>query len=584
MNFAQISSKSKNKFKKGVRWLALSGFLVLLSGAGWLFYSRNFAYKDGVAVSFIAVDKGDVEIAINEGGVLELGDQQELKSPGEVAVERVLVKIGDRVTLGQELLLLRNPQGQKNLGDQDLQLQIKEVTLARSRQKILEAQDKLTKAQQELRQPLKEFEVEKQRSALARSREKFIDAQIKLVTAQKQVREATKEQELEVRKQQINISRNREKIIEAKAKLAVELRKLKNTEVLAAKGFIPSDDLQQLQESVRSAESSIKDAELEASIKNLELQGMTTEQKRTIEQQNNLLAAQSELREAQSTVKNDIRELQRLILEKQRSTEQKDKVLTAQSELRQAQSDVSTQIRELQVQKVERETILAQIKNNVVSAPIIGKILDLKVKDGEGVKTGDVLLTIGNPGQELVRLQLGTLDAAKVKVNQQARIKVIGPNSKEFAGRLKNIHPQAVSDEGAGGSGRRRMSGGSGGSRVPATIELDKPSGSLIPGSQVSVEIIVQQRKDVIALNLEAIQRTESQPFVWIKDAQGKAQKRNITLGLEGPTQVEIKSGLKPGDKVILPTPDSSLKVGTPVMEAPLDENIPVPTPSVPKK
>jgi HlyD family secretion protein len=582
MNFAQISSKSKNKFHSCVRWLALSGFFVLLSGSGWLFYSRNFMKsKDGVAVSFIAVEKGDVEIAINEGGALELGDQQDIKSPGEVAVERVLVKIGDRVTLGQQLLLLRNLQGQKNLGDQDLQLQIKEVALSRSREKILEAQDKLREAQQELREPLKEFEVEKQRSALARSREKFIEAQLKLATAQKQLREASKEQELEIRKQQINIARNREKVIEAKAKLAVELQKLKNTEVLAAKGFIPSDELQQLQESVRSAESSIKDAELEASIQNLELQRITTEQKRTVEQQNNLLAAQSELKEAQSTVKNEIRELQRLTLEKQRSTEQKDKVLTAQSELRQAQSDVSTQIRELQVQKVERETILAQIKNNVVSAPITGKILDLKVKDGEGVKAGDVLLTIGNPGQELVRLQLGTLDAAKVKVNQQARIKVIGPNSKEFAGRLKSIHPQAVSDEGGGGGGMR-MSGGSGGSRVPATIELDKPSGSLIPGSQVSVEIIVQQRKDVVALNLEAIQRTEPQPFVWIKDAQGKAQKRNITLGLEGPTQVEIKSGLTAGDKVILPTPDTSLKVGTPVIEAAPDANIPLPTPSVP--
>jgi HlyD family secretion protein len=582
MNFAQISEKSKTKFRSSVRWLALSGFLVLLSGAGWLFYSRNFMKsKDTVEVSFVTVEKGDVEIAINEGGVLELGDQQELKSPGEVAVERVLVKIGDRVTLGQQLLQLRNPQGQKNLGDQDLQIQIKEVALARSREKILEAQDKLAKAQQELRQPLKEFDVEKQRSALARSREKVIDAKLKLATAQKQVREASKEQELDIRKQQINIARNREKIIEAKAKLAVEEKKLKNTEVLAAKGFIPSDELQQLQESVRSAQSGIKDSELEANIQNLELQRITTEQKRTVEQQNNLLAAQSELKEAQSTVKNEIRELQRLTLEKQRSTEQKDKVLTAQSELRQAQSDVSTQTRELQVQKVERQTILAQVKNNAVSAPIIGKVLDLKVKDGQGVKTGDVLLTIGNPRQELVRLQLGTLDAAKVKVNQQARIKVIGPNSKEFTGRLKTIHPQAVSDE---GGGRMRMSGGSGGARVPATIELDKPSGSLIPGSQVSVEIIVQQRKDVVALNLEAIQRTESQPFVWIKDARSKAQKRNITLGLEGPTQVEIKSGLTAGDKVILPTPDTSLKVGVPVMEAPADENIPLPTPSVPQK
>ena len=137
------------------------------------------------------------------------------------------------------------------------------------------------------------------------------------------------------------------------------------------------------------------------------------------------------------------------------------------------------------------------------------------------------------------------------------RIKTIGPSGKTFSGRIKSIHPIALSDNGEAVTGS-----GSGQAKVPATIELDKPT-DLIPGSQVSVEIIVQQREKVVAVNTEAIQGDDKNPFVWIKDAQNKARKRTVTLGLEGANKVEVKSGLKPGDKIIVPFADVNLEAGT---------------------
>jgi HlyD family secretion protein len=100
---------------------------------------------------------------------------------------------------------------------------------------------------------------------------------------------------------------------------------------------------------------------------------------------------------------------------------------------------------------------------------------------------------------------------------------------------------------------------------VPATVKLDRPTRTLIPSSQVSVEIILQQRQNVVVLNTEAIQR-EPKPFVWVRDSQSKAQKREVSLGLEGLTTVEVTSGLQAGDSVVLPPPDASLEPGTPVI------------------
>ncbi|MEO0688316.1 MAG: HlyD family efflux transporter periplasmic adaptor subunit, partial [Cyanobacteria bacterium J06649_11] len=329
---------------------------------------------------------------------------------------------------------------------------------------------------------------------MGRSRQKVNEAEEKLIIAQKELQKPIKEK-LEIEKQELTLARSRQKVEEGKEKLAVEQKKLKNLETLSAKGFIPRDELEQQQATVRESQASLKELRLE--------------------------------------VKTNSIEIRRLKAEKQQKTEQQEKVLNARSELQEARSTVDTNVRELQRLKVDRDNTEEQLKNNIITAPISGKILGVKVNQGDGVKPGDVLLTLGNPQKELVKLKVNTLDAGKIKVGQLARITVIGMDSKEFTGRVKNVSPQATSgDSGGGGSGG--MGGGSSGqARVPTTVELSKPTRTLIPGSKVSVEIVVEQRPKVVAVNLEAINRTEEKPFVWVLDDGGKAQKRNVTLGLE---------------------------------------------------
>lgn len=481
--------QGKQKFKTGVHWLVWSGILAALSGGGWLVYAQTFARSDKpVPVRLLTAERGNVEIVINESGTVELGGQQSIKSPGEVTVDRVLVKVGEPVRLGQKLVILRNQEGQTNLANQDLEIKKQELKLARSRQEVEEAQEQLTAIQKEIREPVN--------------------------------------QQLLIRKQEILLARSRQKVEEAQEKLAAVQQKLQELKALNEKGVIPGNELQDQQEQVRTAEASLRDA--------------------------------------QSAVSTDSLELQRLQLEEKQSSQLEDKLMAAQSELRQARSTVNTDSRELQRLQVEQQNIQQQLQNNIVTAPISGMVLDLQVKDGDGVKPGDVLLALGNPGQELVKLQLSTLDAAKVKVNQQARIKVIGPNPQPFYGRVKSLYPQAIASENEEGSRRQSSTQ----SKVPATVQLDRPSRTLIPGSQVSVDIILEQRQNVVTLDLTAIMRSSSESFVWIQDDRGRAQKRIITPGLEGATTAEIKSGLRPGDRVILPPPETPLQPGMPITPA----------------
>jgi HlyD family secretion protein len=479
--------------RSGLRWLVLSLLLTgLTGGAAWAYFQILRPGPKTLGMPITPVTPQTIEITVSESGTVELGGQQSLKSPGEVAVDQVFVAVGDRIQKGQKLIVLRSKQQQNNLAEQQLQIRKQDLALARSRQKVQEARERLTRLEQD---------------TLDQSR-----------------------QQLELRKQSIAIERSQQKIREAEAKILAEAKQLSNTETLAEKGFISGDELEQKREALRNAESTLREANLDVRTQELEWK--------------------------------------KIQLDSQLQEQQQDKLQTARTTLLDAQSEVRSGEQELQRLHLELQNRVTESRNNLISAPISGKVLDVRVKDGDGITTGAVLLTIGNPEQELVTLQLGTLDAAKVKLGQKARIKVIGPDSKSYEGQVIAINPQAIS----AAEGSSQGSAGGGQSRVPAVVRLDRPSGKLIPGSQASVEIIIQQRQKVLAVTLEEVQRNDATPFVWVQDRQKKARKHPVQLGLEGVTQVEIIKGLKLGDRVISVPVDSPIKEGTIITEEAVPE------------
>lgn len=250
----------------------------------------------------------------------------------------------------------------------------------------------------------------------------------------------------------------------------------------------------------------------------------------------------------------------------QKLQEQQTQTRQAQAALRDAQTESSKAALDLQSLQLERQKIQRQLQDTAIAAPVEGTVLDVKVKSGEGIQFRTELLTLGDPAQELVKLQLSTLNAALVRVNQLSRVSVIGPNAKIFTGQVKSLYPMAVTPDNSQGQSSNSSNNQSSQATVPAIVKLNTPTHTLIPGAQVNVEIVLNSRQNVLTINPEAIQRSEAQPFVWIRDSEGKAQKRAIAIGLEGLLNVEVTSGLSPGEQVILPPSDTPLKTGTPVI------------------
>jgi HlyD family secretion protein len=205
-----------------------------------------------------------------------------------------------------------------------------------------------------------------------------------------------------------------------------------------------------------------------------------------------------------------------------------------------------------------------QLSDRLVTSPINALILKINVRNGDGIKTEGNLMTLGDPSQEIIKLQLTALNALKVSINQVSRVSIIGPDSQVFTARVISLSPQAsVPEQNNSTSSESSSDNSSGGqAKVDAKVLLDRPSNTLIPGSLVSVEIVTESQVNAIAVTPEAIQRSEATPFVWLKDANNQAKKQPVTVGLQGLQQVAITSGLKPGDPLVIPEPGSSLAEG----------------------
>lgn len=241
----------------------------------------------------------------------------------------------------------------------------------------------------------------------------------------------------------------------------------------------------------------------------------------------------------------------------------RDSLESAQAELRQTQLDRQKSELEMRKNQATLDNLKARMADNAILAPFDALVLNIKAQPGDGVPREGELLTLGDPAQERVIFELMALDARQVAIAMPVRVSMIGPNPQPFTGQVVSIAPQALSP-GQDNTGDQAT--------VQAIAQLDRPSGQLIPGSAVSVEVLLSQRQGVLAVPTTALQRDGQETYLWVVDGASKARRRTVQTGLSTLEAVEITQGLQEGDRVI----------ATPPIDSPLSDGMAVSTPPAP--
>lgn len=236
-----------------------------------------------------------------------------------------------------------------------------------------------------------------------------------------------------------------------------------------------------------------------------------------------------------------------------------------------------------------------------ITSPIDGVITKIDFKVGDSIKSGDEVCDISDPTQMQFDMPIDELDIAKIIIGQKTNVTVDALPDTSITPVLGEVSKIAVQGTYVSGV-----------TTFPVTIKVDDNLDKLKGGMNANAEVIVNNLKDVLYVPIEAITKVGDKSFVWVKNSgtgnggnttnpssksksstntktktgsvssiaksaasssssskttnyYENAVKKEVEVGANNDTFIEIKSGLSEGEEVILPqkTTQSTTKAST---------------------
>jgi RND family efflux transporter MFP subunit len=82
-------------------------------------------------------------------------------------------------------------------------------------------------------------------------------------------------------------------------------------------------------------------------------------------------------------------------------------------------------------------------------------------------------------------------------------------------------------------------------------VNVPNPTRELAPGEYAEADILLERREGALAVPLQAVLSPDRDPAVLVVGPGNMVERREVVLGLETATQYEIRSGLRPGERVV---------------------------------
>jgi HlyD family secretion protein len=192
-----------------------------------------------------------------------------------------------------------------------------------------------------------------------------------------------------------------------------------------------------------------------------------------------------------------------------------------------------------------------------LTSPVDGVVLRRLQESEAVVTTGQPLVEVGDLSQLEIVADLLSSAAVKVEAGQPVLIDQWG-GDRQLRGRVRLVEPSGFTKISALGVEEQR---------VNVVIDFEEPREiwqGLGDGYRVEVHIVVSQKDDVVKAPTSSLFRVGEQWAVF-KAAGGRAVRQPVEVGLQNGLEAEIRSGLEPGQTIIV-FPSDEIQDGTQVV------------------
>jgi HlyD family secretion protein len=179
----------------------------------------------------------------------------------------------------------------------------------------------------------------------------------------------------------------------------------------------------------------------------------------------------------------------------------------------------------------------ARLDNTVVRAPAAGLLVRKLAEAGDVVTQGRKLFELAVDGETQVVLQVDEKNLGRLAVGQVAQVLADAYPGQPFAAGIFHIAPAVDAQKGS----------------VEVKLRVPQPPAFVRPDMTVSVEIRVGYKADAVTVASAAVRDAAgAQPWLLVVE-NGRAVRRPVKLGLSGAELTEVREGLRPGERAILP-------------------------------
>jgi HlyD family secretion protein len=191
-----------------------------------------------------------------------------------------------------------------------------------------------------------------------------------------------------------------------------------------------------------------------------------------------------------------------------------------------------------------------ELANATIRAPIRATVLTRDVEVGSPVSSilnlganATLVMTLGDIESVFVRGKVDEADIGRVRLGQKAKITVETFKEQAFEGRVTQISPIGAEKDNV--------------TTFEVKVSIENAARELKANMTANAEIILEEHPDSLIIPESAITYdAKRNPSVEVVDPGSKTGRRTVPIktGVGNGTRTQVVSGLKAGDKVILPS------------------------------